>query len=166
MGRCLGLIAGLVFCLCMPGGSANAGEAKEIILKDGSRIRGEVVSMQNGLYQVKTESLGLIQLRSPQIESITSFDSSPSQTVNDTNSVGPTMSPSALQSIQSSMVSNPGVMSSISELQNDPQMKAVLDDPEIMRAVQNFDLQALSDNPKIKALMNNAKIKRIQRSVN
>ena len=141
--------------------SFNAFAEMEIILKDGSRILGEVLSMQNGLYEIRTESMGTIHVGSGQIQSLTTVgvpitsDSSSADT-----------SQSAVDSIKSSMVNSPGVMSMIMELQNDPQMKAVLADPEIMRAVQNLDLQTLSNNPKIKALMDNSKIKRVHSTVN
>lgn len=144
--------------------SFNAFAEMEIILKDGSRIRGEVQSMQNELYEIRTESMGTIQLDSSQIQSMTTVgvlipgDSSSADTS--------VLSQTAVDSVKSSIVNSPGVMSMIMELQNDPQIKAVLADPEIMRAVQNLDLQTLSNNPKIKALMDNSKIKRIHSAVN
>ena len=144
--------------------SFNTFAEMEIILKDGSRIRGEVLSMQNELYEVRTESIGTIQLGRSHIQSMTTIavpipgDSSSADT-----SVS---SQTAVDSIKSSIMNSPGVMGIIMALQNDPQMKAVLADPEIMWAVQNLDLQTLSNNPKIKALMDNAKIKRIHSTVN
>ncbi|MCZ6504163.1 MAG: hypothetical protein O6945_16825 [Gammaproteobacteria bacterium] len=144
--------------------SFNAFAEMEILLKDGSRIRGEVQSMQNELYEIRTESMGTIQLDSSQIQSMTTVgvlipgDSSSADTS--------VLSQTAVDSVKSSIVNSPGVMSMIMELQNDPQIKAVLADPEIMRAVQNLDLQTLSNNPKIKALMDNSKIKRIHSAVN
>ncbi len=144
--------------------SIHAFADKEIILKDGSRIRGEIQSMQNGLYEVRTDSMGTIQLGSRQIQSIISVGTeAPGAAAGEQGSA---VSQSTIDSIKSNIVSSPGMMSTITELQNDPQMKAVLADPEIMRAVQNFDLQALGNNPKIKALMNNAKIKQISNEVN
>ncbi len=136
----------------------------EIVLKDGSRIRGEVLSMQNGLYRIRTESMGTIQLRSREILSITSLGVSVPGDSPGTDTAA--SSQTAVDSIKSSIVNSPGVMSTIMALQNDPQMKAILADPEIMRAVQNLDLQALGNHPKIKALMNNPKIKRIHGIVN
>lgn len=134
----------------------------EILLKDGSRIRGEVLSMQHGLYRIRTESMGTIEVGSSQIQSISAHVMPGDSPGADTASP----SQAAVDSIKSSIANNPGVMSTIRALQNDPQMKAVLADPEIMQAVQNLDLQALSNNPKIKALMNNSKVKRIRSSVN
>ncbi len=134
---------------------------KELLLKDGSRIRGEVLSMNNGVYEIRTQSMGTIKLGSQQIESIMPITNTSAVVSSPPTDVAG-MAPSALQSLQSSMTSNTAIMSSIMELQNDPQMQAVLADPEVMRAVQNFDLEALANNPKIRALMNNAKVRSIQ----
>jgi hypothetical protein len=144
--------------------SFSAFAEKEIVLKDGSRLRGEVLSMQNGLYEIRTESMGTVQLGSRQIQSITSLGGAAPGEATGADSTA--LSQSAVDSIKSSIVSNPGVMSRILQLQNDPEMRAVLADPEIMRAVQSFDLQTLSNNPKIKALMDNDKIQSISDSVN
>ena len=126
-----------------------------IQLKDGSQIHGEVLSMQSGTYSVKTRSMGVIKVESDQVQSIggaqyPEVDKPANATI---------------QSIQSSLTSNPSVMSSILTLQDDPAMQAVMSDPEVMRAVQNMDMQALANNPKIKALMNSPKMQRIQDSL-
>jgi hypothetical protein len=68
--------------------------------------------------------------------------------------------------MQSSISSDPGMMTSILQLQNDPDMQAVLSDPELMRAIQSFDLQALQNNPKIQKLMRNSTVQNIQGKVN
>jgi hypothetical protein len=134
---------------------------KEVLLKDGSRLRGEVQSMNNGVYEIRTESLGTIKLSSQKIESITPISSTSALTT--TPPAAPAgVSQSTFQALQASMTNNAAIMSTIMELQNDPQMKAILADPEVMRAVQNFDFDALASNPKIKALMNNSRVRSIQ----
>jgi hypothetical protein len=72
---------------------------------------------------------------------------------------------SAVQLLQSSISSDPGMMTSILQLQNDSGMQAVLSDPELMRAIQPFDLEALQNNPKIHQLMHNSTVRSIQRNV-
>ncbi len=134
--------------------------AERIVLQDGSTINGEVVSMNNGAYQVKTPSLGVINLPKSQVKSISAGSGGGAPTsISDAQS-------SALQSLQATMVQDQGIMSSILQLQNDPDMQAVLQDPEVMRAVQTMDLQTLSNHPKIKKLMSNSTVRRIQGRVN
>ena len=140
----------------------GAASADRIVLSDGSAIQGKVLSMNNGVYQIQTDALGVVSLPQSKVNSISSGSALPQSDEAPVDS----QSASAIQSLQSSMASNPGIMSHISYLQNDPDMKAVLQDPEVMRAVQSFDLQALSNNPKIKKLMQNQKIQEIRNKIN
>jgi len=131
-------------------------DMKVIELTDGSRIKGEIVSMQDERYTVRTEMLGTLVLNASQIVSIGSPGS---------NSAAPASAPGVLQSIQEKMTSNPSLMAEVLRLQSDPQMQALLSDPEVMRAVQSFDLDALASNPKVRALMNTPAVKEIQAGV-
>jgi hypothetical protein len=150
------LFFGLSLGLILSFGVVADGVDRLIVLKDGSRIRGEIISVENDLYRIKSDSMGTILLGSNQIQSILPGQESGSLPAPAEGSQ------SQIELIQSSMTSNPDVMSSIFELQNDPAMQAVLADPEVMRAIQSFDLEALARNPKIKALMNDPRLKRIQ----
>ena len=143
--------------------------AEQITLNDGSRIQGDIVSMQNGVYQVKTQSMGVIQLNASQVTSVTSSSVSNAGALlapAATNSVMTSAAASAVQSMQSTITSNAGLMSSIMQLQSNPDMQAVMSDPEVMRAVQNLDMETLANHPKIKKLMNNSQIKQIQDKLN
>jgi hypothetical protein len=186
------LFIGLSLGLILSFGVVADGVDRVIVLKDGSRIRGEIISVENDLYRIESDSMGTILLGSNQIQSILSGEESGSSPAEGSlsraaegslsrvaegslsraaegslsraaeGSQSAEGSSSQIQRIQSSMMSNPGVMSSIFELQNDPAMQAVLADPEVMQAIQSFDLEALARNPKIKALMNDPRLKRIQ----
>lgn len=153
LARFIGLSLGLIF-------SFGVIADRVIVLKDGSRIRGEIISVENGLYRIESDSMGTILLGGNQIQSILSGEESGYQPAE--GSLSAEGSLPQMQSIQSTIMSNPGIMSSILALQNDPQMQAVLADPEVMKAIQSFDLEALARNPRIKALMNNPSVKRIQ----
>jgi hypothetical protein len=137
--------------------------AEQIVLKDGSTINGEVVSLQSGSYKVKTESLGVITLQQHQVKSIRHGAGSAQPSASSISQIQ--ASQSAVQSLQSSISSDPGMMTNILQLQNDPDMQAVLSDPELMRAIQSFDLQALQNNPKIQKLMSNSTVQGIQGKV-
>ena len=134
--------------------------AEQIVLQDGSTINGEVVSLQSGSYKVKTDSLGVITLQQHQVKSIRHGAGSTPPPVS--SSSMNQASQSAVQALQSSISSDPGMMTNILQLQNDPDMQAVLSDPELMRAIQSFDLQALQNNPKIQKLMRNSTVQSIQ----
>jgi hypothetical protein len=155
--------AGLIVILLVAVLPAAVAEQK-IILGDGSEIRGEVVSMQNGVYTVRNSALGTVRIESQNIRSINTVGGG------DNGSGEASISPTspdaaAIQSIKSSIVGNAGLMSNMMKLQQDPAMRAVLADEEVMRAVQNLDLQSLARNPKIKALMNSPEMKSITSQV-
>lgn len=138
-------------------------QAERIELTDGGTINGTVISMQNGSYQIQTSSMGIVTVPQSKIRSISSGSAAPSPNLQQQRDQA---GASAVQSMQSTMVNDPGIMSSILMLQQDPDMQAILQDPEVMRAVQNFDLQTLQNHPKIKKLMNKREIKAITDKVN
>jgi hypothetical protein len=151
-------------------------DERTIELVDGSRIKGELVSLQNGKYTVRTESLGTVTLNQSQIVNIssgtpTNTDSrtptksvvkSRTSTESDSDANSGTSTKDTISAIQGTIAADAGLMRDILKLQNDPDMQAVIADPEIMKAVQELDLESLARNPKIKALMNNATMREIQ----
>ncbi len=139
---------------------AGSLSADVIVLQDGSRIQGEVISMNGGQYQIRTDMLGVVDVASSKIRSIESGGSLSAPAAS-----APQANPS-LEALQSKLSSDQGIMQMVLQLQSDPDMQAVLNDPEVMRAVQSFDLQALQSNPKIQKLMRNQKIQSIQGRVN
>jgi hypothetical protein len=150
-------IRSLIFLVIWLPGLASAEQI--IRLQDGSEIRGEVVSFSSGVYTIDTRSLGIIKLAGDQVRMMTSGGAPANEPLAE---VREQMDAQTVQSIQSTIAANTGLMTTIFRLQNDPAMKAVLSDPEVMRAVQNLDLQALADHPKIKALMTSPEVQRIQ----
>lgn len=135
--------------------------AATVHLTDGSSVKGEVESLSGGVYVIQTESLGRITVLASRVRSITNTSRAPSGS----GGVSSTGAASPIESIQASIAGNPGLISSVMQLQSDPQMQAVLADPELMRAVQSFDLETLRNHPKIRALMNNPGVRRIQDEV-
>ena len=145
--------------------TSGAWAAPRIIrLTDGSRILGDVVSMQNDSFTVKTRDLGTVTIKATQIESMTKPGDAPAtQILQRTNRARtqPAAKDQAIKSIRSGIVNNTALMGDILRLQSDPQMKAVLADPQLMKAVKSLNFDKLSNDPKIKALMNNPTIQAI-----
>ena len=152
-------ILSLFFMLAVSFGSSIAGELREIDLFEGSTIIGEVQSLSNGIYTIKSESLGIIQIEASKIRAI--HPVSPSLGAESGNG-----SPAGeLKSFQEKMLSDKEIMSLIQTLQNDPEFNKVLQDPEIMKAVNSGDIAALQANPRFMMLLNNAAVKEIVRKV-
>ena len=133
---------------------ANA-DMREIILKDGSVISGDIKSFDGQQYTVKSPSLGTIQLPNQQVELIRN----PAAAKN--NATQPNFSSSNLNALQQQLTANPEIMKLIEALQNDPQVRALLNDPQIVQAVMAGDINALMGNQKFKALADNPSIQKI-----
>lgn len=144
--------------LCFFSLSALA-EQRLIELSDGSKIKGEIVSMTGDTWTIRTELLGEVTVDGSRIRgigSLTSGTSAPPPAAS-----GPSPQASTLGAIRSSIASDAGLMASIMTLRSDPQVQAILSDPEVMAAIRNLDLEALQSNPKFKALMNNPEVRSI-----
>ena len=142
-------------------GSAQAGEVKELVLKDGSVITGEVVSLSNGIYTVKSDILGTIKLEESKVRAIRERSASPSVALatNSSTTAG------EAKSLQEKMMSDKEVMSLIQSLQNDPEFKKLMEDPSFMKAVNAGDVAALSADPRFVKLLSNPTVREIQSKV-
>ena len=151
------------FCLFVmvtslaPSGSASAAT---LVLKDGAVIHGEIETLQDDVYTVKTDSLGTVRVRKPDIRTIDHSDSSTiGSPVGSTKGSPPEQAD--LQAMQSRIMQSPNLFSMILGLQSDPDVQAVLADPEIMSALASGDYATLMNHPKIIALTSNAKVREV-----
>ena len=133
-----------------------------IELKDGSRIEGEIKSIDNGVYTVLSPSLGTVHVAQSNIVRIVYGGDV-------ANAAAPTGKPPArddaltsdIQQLQTRLAQDPATMQSIMSLQNDPQIQAVLSDPAIMKAIQEGDYMSLLGNAKIQGLESNEHLKQL-----
>jgi len=141
-------------------GTTQAGEIKEIALKDGSIITGEVVSLNNGIYIVKSDILGIIKFEESKVRSIQEkqFSSNTSASTNSSTA-------GDVQSLQQKMQNDKEVMSLIESLKDDPEFKKLMEDPTFMKAVNAGDVATLSADPRFVKLLNNSTVQEIQKKV-
>ena len=163
----------LLFCLAvLPQASA---EVKKITLKDGSMIRGEVVSMSNGLYTVKTENMGEVLLSESNIVSVVNESLANAQQALQ-NQAQALQQPAAAASapagnnsfanqvnaMQGQIMANPQSMEAIQAMASDPEISAMMADPQFLQeltaAMSGNNPEAIANNPKVKQLMNNPKM--------
>lgn len=149
-------LAAIILLLCFPLFPAEAGEVREIELTDGSILSGEVLSLSNGVYTIRSEAMGTVTVKDSSVRAIRrkSAVSSPPQD-----------HAREIQSLQKQMMSDQEVMSLIEGLKNDPSFQSVLQDPEIVKAVSAGDIGALMANPRFLELMNNSTVKNIQQKM-
>ncbi|MGH8041906.1 MAG: hypothetical protein ACREPN_07680 [Rudaea sp.] len=133
-----------------------------IVLKDGSRIEGEIQSIQNGVYTVLSPSIGTVHVAQSNIVRIV-------YSGNVSNAAGSSGKSSArddalthnIQQLQTRLAQDPAAVQSIMSLQSDPQIQAILSDPAIVKAIQEGDYMSLLGNAKIQALENNEHLKQL-----
>ncbi len=138
--------------------SSAAGEIREIELKDGSRITGEVVSLSSGVYTIKSESLGTIKLEESKVRSMKSPSAAPAPGA-------AKASPDDINALQTRMMSDKEIMALIESLKDDAEFKKLLEDPAVMKAVQSGDVAALTANPDFVKLLDNPTVKQIEKKV-
>jgi hypothetical protein len=140
----------LVVLLSVSAGSAKA-EMREIELNDGSVIAGDIISLSDGIYTVRSASLGTLRIEASRISAIRA----PGATTLQNNSS------SQVDSLRNEMLSDAEIMNAIRTLQNDPDVQKILQDPEIMKAIRIGDIGALMTNPKFMKLLDKQSIRDI-----
>jgi hypothetical protein len=139
----------LIVLLSASAGSAKA-DTREIELNDGSVIAGEIISLSDGIYTVRSASLGTLRIEASRIRVIRAPGATTSQNNN-----------SQVDSLRNEMLSDAEIMNAIRTLQNDPDVQKILQDPEIMKAIRIGDIGALMRNPKFMKLLDKQSIRDI-----
>jgi len=131
----------------------TAGTLQDVELTDGSIVRAEVLSLDNGTYTLRSATLGEIEIPAAQIQSIARAQSAAS-------AQGSTVQ---VDEIRNSLMNDPDAMRKIESLQNDPLVQDILNDQSTMRAISGGDINALMNDPKIKALLENSTVQELTR---
>ncbi len=133
-----------------------------IELKDGSRIQGDIQSIDNGVYTVLSPSIGTVHVAQSNIARI--VYSSDDATAKDQPAKSPTRDDAVtgdIQQLQARLAQDPATLQSIMSLQSDPQIQAILSDPAIVKAIQEGDYASLLGNAKIQALESDEHLKQV-----
>ncbi|MGI9326975.1 MAG: hypothetical protein ACR2PZ_17290 [Pseudomonadales bacterium] len=139
-------------------GGAVAAESAVIELVDGSTVRGEVLSLKGGAYEVKSKSLGVVRIPQNDVALVSYADAKISAAAAvPSNSANVEL----LSSLQTQLSQNPETLQLIMGLGEDPTMQAVIHDPEIQAAIRSGNFESLMTHPKIKALMAHPTIRKI-----
>lgn len=134
----------------------HAGEVKKIELKDGSVVSGEIISLGNGTYTVKSKSLGTIKISDSKIRSIRSAGSAGGG--KEKNKLH-----SAVDAMSKKMAGDTELMKMIIALQSDSDFQAILNDPEVMKNINSGNYGALTANPKFLKLLNKSTVQDISK---
>lgn len=158
------LLASLMAALGL-GFTAGVLASPIIELKDGSRIQGDIQSIQNGEYTIVSPTIGTVHIAQSNIVRISYDGNGETRDHTATAAAGNDQRSTEAQQLQAQLVQDPEAMKSILSLQSDPQIQAVLNDPQIMQAIARGDYASLLDNPKIKALDNDEQLRSVLRDL-
>jgi hypothetical protein len=137
---CVMLLAGIL------AGNVSGGEIRRITLDDGSVITGEIISLDSGLFTIKSVSLGTLQIDDSKVRSINPVTNIKEE----------------IQLLKQEILNNEELLEIILPLQEDPDFQRALADPSIMEAVESGDMDALLSNPDFLRLLNNPRILKVK----
>ena len=149
--------------------SVSADEIMNFELTDGSIIHGRLISFSNGRYTIHSDSLGTLKISETKVKLIRRGN----QAAAVERSAKPAGIPSGMvvtagpevQGLVNEMQGNEDIMPLIRALQDDPEMRALVNDPAVMKAISAGDLGALTANPKFMKLLKNPKVQEIQKKM-
>jgi hypothetical protein len=141
----------------------QAGTSKVIKLKDGTTLIGEITSMTNGRYSVKTENLGVVNFTDEDVLSI----QSPGVAAENSPLTGGSSSSlkQQVQSVQAQVMNDETIMESISELAEDREIQQLLQNPQLMNTIMTFDEQQIANDPAIQKLLERKDIQEIIKQI-
>jgi hypothetical protein len=152
---------------------ASGETVREIELTDGSIIRAEVVSMRQGVYRLRSDLLGEIEVAEQRIKAIRSPEVEAAAPRLDREPEGESYAPvatfatpaptPAAEDLQQRFQQDPRALEKILSLQNDPLVQSILQDPGTMQAIEARDLGTLLNDPKIRALMSHPTVQELSR---
>lgn len=139
---------------------AHAAPVQYIEFSDGSRVRAEVISLDEGTYTLRSETLGEIRIPADRINSIST------RGLASTTTAPGLSSQTQINSMRELLLQDPNAMANIQSLQNDPLVKDILNDEAAMRAINSGDFETLINDPRIKSLMEHSTVREITQGGN
>lgn len=155
--------------------TSTAAAAEPIVhLQDGTQIRGEIVSLKGGAYEIRSNSLGTLRVPQDQVRLVdynpatTSAGSGTEATLAGAATLGggrtavrpasgAVVDPTA--GLTNRLQADPDLMRRVLALAGEPAMQAVLADPTIQQAIAAGDYESLLNNPKMRRLLGHSEIR-------
>jgi hypothetical protein len=158
------IIISIFLWLAITGVCAFSSEVSDIYLDDGSVLRAEVVSLQNGVYTLRSTSMGEFSLEASRIRQIGLRQ--PNQNFIPGTAVQAQQQPlktpenfqSKVASTQAMIMKDPEAMQTVMTMATDPEFQKLFDDPQAVAALKAGDMATLMKNPQFQAIMNNPKM--------
>jgi len=146
------------------GGFAWA-KPKSVVLEDGSRLVGEILSFDTSGCRIQTRNLGIIMIPLEKVVEITpaEADRRPpgTRSIVEAEMMALELQRETQQRAQNAqkqiimdmMTSNPAMAKAVERLQSMPELIEAIADPSILLAIEMGDIDTLMKNPHIRALL-------------
>jgi hypothetical protein len=142
----------LLFCL-----AALAGDRTELVLRDGTVLRGEVLSVADEVYRFQSDSAGLVEIPVSRILKSRLLAIPAPATMSAALSTGGASPPAApaepagtkegsVQQLQRLIAGSGERLELLQLLKEEPALAALLSDPALLKSLQEGDAQALQEN--------------------
>jgi hypothetical protein len=132
-------------------GALQCADGSTLTLRDGTIVSGEIVSLNDGAYVVKSAALGTLTIKQADVATVTEQPTAPAA--------------ADLHALQEQMAADPATVSAVAALQDDPDVQAILSDPALLAALRDGNLEALLSNPKIARLASDPRVQDITKKV-
>lgn len=136
-------------------------DVKTILLSDGTKIKGTIMSFNDGAYRISTSNLGEITVNDKNIVSISSTDTA--------EAVNPQASNTDIKNqvgqMQNMLMADPQLLQEIQGLMDDPEVMKLLEDKNFINDVMSYDPNRIESNEKTQQLMQNPKIQALMNKI-
>jgi hypothetical protein len=157
--------------LAITAGCAFSAETSDIILDDGSVIRADVVSLQDGVYTLRSSSMGDFKIDANRVSQINRHrdGQSPAAALPGQSDQMPFASreefKAKVETTQAALMNDPEAMKAAARMAAKPEFQKLLQDPEALAALKSGDTETLMKKPSFQAIMNDPEMKGMAESM-
>ena len=164
----------MTFCgliLTGPFASAQNEPQQTITLKDGTVLKGHLLSVNGDTYVIQTGNLGDVKVPAGDVQSISAGNTQPTMGTGTPMMGGMGMAgvpggggninPAQVNAMASSMMADPQVNSVLHEMASDPEMMALMQDPAFVQALMSMNTAQLQNDPRFQKLLANPKMQNL-----
>lgn len=165
-GRKRGLALALMLLGLTGAGSVAADDLTRFELTDGSVLVGEALGLADGVYRIRTRTLGDLDVEASRIRRMERAGAGAGGLAGaGFGAAGDNAAPPGyagqIQGLQQRMVGDSGIMESIIALQGDPDLQRAIADPELIGLITSGNVEALRNHEGFGRLMQHPGIRAI-----
>jgi len=146
-----------------------------VVLKDGTVLKGHLLSVSGDTYVIRTGNLGDIDVNAANVQSISAGNPAPAvgaapmmgnpgmmgMGMMGAGGMGGAMNPASVNMMATSMMGDPQVSALLQEMTSDPEMMQLMQDPAFMQAMMSMNSEALQNDPRFQKLLSNPKMQNL-----